>query len=156
MDVLKQRGYKSRWYHNEICTAEQIRGKMTLTRNVRHPSRRSLDLGELAGVDPPGEDYVMYDGVPIPMDRDDVDANLDEGEEESWTPSLTRPSNGRRLVEDGLTIPGPWEVAASPSTWGMSRGTSVPSNAAGWGGNRGWGSGAPTAVPSNVGWGSST
>ena len=91
-------------------------------------------------------------------DLDDVDGNLDEGEEEFWTPALTRPTNGSRLVEDGLTIPGPWEVAASPSTWGTANQpqSSVPSNAAGWGGNRGWGSGAPTAVPSNVGWGSST
>ena len=91
------------------------------------------------------------------MDRDDGEGDLDEGEEEFWTPSLTRPTNGRRLLEDELTIPGPWEVVAPPSTWGTAnqpRSTSVPSN--GWGSNRGWGSGAPTAVPSNVGWGSST
>ena len=76
------------------------------------------------------------------------------------------------MQKDRFTIPGPWEIASTPSTWGgwgpvrlqHPDPTQPWTDNRGWGSgaptvapsNRGWGSGAPTVAPSNVGWGSST
>ena len=151
----KYNGFKDKWYDGSLYDITYIAAEMALPYSVSHIARDKLHLGELAGVDAPG--------------LDDEESGPNNARQVA---SPTRPTNGIPVEEDHFTIPGPWEIAATPSTWGgwgpvrlqHPDPTQPWTDNRGWGSgaptvapsNRGWGSGAPTVAPSNVGWGSST